>query len=209
VRAAPPAQITSSREIDVFDGRFKIKIEQVPVLGDPNAPAVMINLFDYTCPHCRRMHGLLLAAEEAHRGALAIADLPMPLDAKCNRLVSQTAPKHVNACQYARLGLAVWRADRSKMSRFNHWMFDPDIPPGLDSALGYAAELVGDAALERALNDSWVREQLAQDIAIYETTTQHFGNTAMPQMIIGTQVVFGELAGGMQDLEPLLGQILQ
>jgi protein-disulfide isomerase len=169
----------------------------------------MVSLLDYTCRHCRQMHGVLLAAEQAHRGQLAIVTLPMPLDAACNKVIQQTAPPHVNACQYARLALAVWRADPSKMERFNDWVFEPAEPPAFEGVTGYAAEIVGDEALGRAMNDPWVEKQLAQDIAIYEATFKRFGNGAMPQLIVGDNIVFGELENGMQDLEALLAGVLK
>ena len=209
VRSAPSAQLTPGRQLAIFGGLFRINVDEVPLIGRRDAPAVMVSLLDYTCRHCRKMHEVLLAAEQAHRGKLAIVTLPMPLDAGCNKVIQQTAPPHVNACQYARMGLAVWRADPNKMDRFNDWVFEPDEPPVLESVLGYAQEIVGAEALGRAMNDPWVEKQLAQDIAIYEATTKRFGNGAMPQLIIGDNIVFGELENGMQDLETLLADILK
>jgi uncharacterized membrane protein/protein-disulfide isomerase len=209
VVSVPASRTIAGRQMEILDGKFKLDLDKVPMIGSSEAPAVIVSLFDYTCRHCRRMHHLLLDAEKAHRGKLAIANLPMPLDTSCNRVVKQTAPEHTNACQYARLGLAVWHANPKMMSRFNRWIFDPPTPTGLDSALGFATELVGEEALRRALDDRWVREQLAEDIAIYETISQHMGTGVMPQLIIGNQLVFGELAGGMPDLERLLGEVLK
>jgi uncharacterized membrane protein/protein-disulfide isomerase len=209
VQSAARAQLAQGRHVDIFGGMFRINVDEVPVIGRRDAPAVMVSLLDYTCRHCRKMHGVLLAAEQAHRGKLAILTLPMPLDAGCNKVVQQTAPPHANACQYARLALAVWRADPSKMERFTDWVFEPDEPPVLESVTGYAGEIVGEEALGRAMNDPWVEKQLAQDIAIYEATYKRFGNGAMPQLIIGDNIVFGELENGMQDFETLLADILK
>jgi uncharacterized membrane protein/protein-disulfide isomerase len=207
--AAKVGQPGQPRELEILGGLFKINVDEVPLIGRRDAPAVMVSLLDYTCPHCRQMHGLLLEAERAHRGKLAIATLPMPLDAACNKLIARTSPQHENACQYARLGLAVWRADPSKMDRFNDWLFEPAVPPGMASALGFAQEIVGDEALGRAMNDPWVEKQLAQDIAIYETTYKRFGKGAMPLLIIGDNIVFGGLEHGMEDLDTLLRDILK
>ena len=210
--SAPALSATTpgkARYLEIFGGMFRINVDEVPLIGARDAPAVMIALLDYTCRHCRQMHGVLLEAERAHRGKLAIASLPMPLDASCNKLLPQTAPQHESACQYARLGLAVWRADPTKMDRFNDWVFEPPQPPGLPSVLGYAQQIVGEEALGRAMNDPWVETQLAQDIAIYEATYKRFGKGSMPQLIIGDNIVFGELENGMQDLETLLLDILK
>jgi uncharacterized membrane protein/protein-disulfide isomerase len=203
-----PSQERPSRFMEIYDGQFKINLDEVPMIGSPQAPTVILSFFDYTCPHCRKMHALLLQAEEAHRGKLAIANLPMPLDARCNPVITRTAPPHADACQLARLGLAVWRADRTKMRKFDSWIFEPELPPSLVSAVDYAENLVGGEALSRAFNEGWVEKQLAQDIAIYQATNQHFGSGAMPQLIIGTKVILGDLAGGMPDLEKLLQEVL-
>jgi uncharacterized membrane protein len=208
-RSSAPATPAAGRQLEIFGGLFKIDVDEVPLIGRRDAPAVMVSLLDYTCRHCRRMHGILLEAERAHRGKLAIAMLPMPLDASCNKVIQRTPPAHADACQYATLGLAVWRADPSKMDRFNDWLFEPPEPPGLQSALGFAQEIVGDEALGRAMNDPWVRTQLAQDVAIYEAIHERFGKGAMPQLVVGDNVVFGELENGLQDLEPLLRDILR
>jgi len=209
VTTVPASLPVAGRQMEILDGRYELDLDEVPIIGRSDAPSVIISLFDYTCRHCRRMHQLLLDAEKAHRDELAIVNLPMPLDASCNRLVTRTAEEHTGACQYARLGLAVWHADRKVMSRFNRWIFDPPVPTGLDSAIGFATELVGAEALRRALDDRWVREQLEQDIAIYETISQHTGTGVMPQLVIGNQLVMGELRGGMPDLERLLGEVLK
>jgi uncharacterized membrane protein len=214
VRAGSGSTLVAStqrhpRQLAIFGGLFKIDIDEVPLIGQRDAPAVMVALLDYTCRHCRQMHGLLLETERAHRGRLAIATLPMPLDSSCNKVIPRTAPPHVEACQYARLGLAVWRADPSKMERFNDWVFEPPSPPGLESVLGYAMEIVGDEKLGMAMNDPWIARQIEQSVAIYEATYRRFGKGVMPQLIVGDNIVFGELEHGRPDLEMLLRDILK
>jgi uncharacterized membrane protein len=73
VVSVPASEPLAGRQMEILDGRFGIDLDEVPIIGHPDAPAVIISLFDYTCRHCRRMHQLLLDAEKAHRGALAIA----------------------------------------------------------------------------------------------------------------------------------------
>ena len=35
---------------------------EFPVLGPPDAPHLVVVLADYTCPHCRKLHGMLTEA---------------------------------------------------------------------------------------------------------------------------------------------------
>ena len=87
--------------------------------------------------------------------------------------------------------LAVWRADRTRIAVYDSWIFEPLTPPPLDDARAFAGRLVGDEALQRALSDPWVERQLQQDIAIYQANYKNFGNSAMPQLIMGTNIIFG------------------
>ena len=188
VTAAIPGK---GRVIDLFDGAFKVHLDEVPLIGRPAAPDAMVSLFDYTCHHCRQMHPLLVAAQQVHGRQLVIANLPMPLDGHCNSLMKRTPAPHTNACEYARLGLAVWRADRTKIAAYDSWIFEPPTPPPLDEARAFAGQLVGEEALQRALSDPWVERQLQQDISIYQANYKNFGNSAMPQLMLGTNIIFG------------------
>jgi hypothetical protein len=144
--------------------------------------------------------------KEAHftfSNQLAIVSLPMPMDSACNSAVKQTPRPHLNACEYAKLGLAVWRANRAAMMGFDEWIFAPPTPPPLSEARRFAAELVGTNELAKALQDNWVNEQLQQDVALYATNYLHLGNPNMPQLIMGTNLTGGKL-NEAEDLYRLL-----
>jgi hypothetical protein len=125
------------------------------------------------------------------------------MDSACNSAVKQTPRPHVNACEYAKLGLAVWRANRAAMVGFDEWIFAPPTPPPLSEARRFAAELVGTNELAKALQDNWVNEQLQQDVALYATNYHHLGNPNMPQLIMGTNLTGGKL-NAVEDLYRLL-----
>lgn len=180
-----------------------LDLQQVPVIGRTNAPYMIVSLFDYTCHHCKLMHGPLLEIYRSFSNQLGIINLPMPLDPRCNHNVRRAAGPHTNACDYARLGLAVWRANRAKMPEFDNWIFATEEPPSVAAARQRASELVGADNLERALADPWLERQLQQDISIYEVAYKaHQGS--MPQMIIGLRVAVGAI--GIQDLYRVVGE---
>jgi hypothetical protein len=180
----------SRRLFAIYGGRFQIDLHAVPVIGAPTNAQVAVSLFDYTCHHCRSMHATLLEAQRTFGNRLVIASLPMPLDPGCNRTMQRPHPMHTNACAYARLGLAVWRADRAKHHAFDEWLMTGETPPSLDDALQRATELVGIANLENATRDPWVEEQLKLDVAIYELAYQN-RQGSMPQLIVGNKVGVG------------------
>lgn len=197
---APPA---APRTISLHDGQFELNLDELPLIGSPQAPHAMVSLFDYTCHHCREMHELLHQAHAAFSNQLAIVCLPMPLDANCNPAVKRTADAHLNACEYARLGLAVWRADRTAFTRFDSWLFGHSSVPSLLQTRQYAEQLVGREPLQRALADEWVNRQIERDVALYQMNQQKTRNNIMPQILVGSRIGFGSLSS-VEDLFRLL-----
>jgi hypothetical protein len=147
--------------------------------------------FDYTCQHCRVLHGFLGEARRTFSNELGIVSLPAPLDPACNALVPRHLPDHTNACVYARIGLAVWRADRQQLESFDHWMFTPARPPTTEAAREHAIGLVGAEAFARASQDPWIERQLEQSTRLFATNYQRSRISQLPQLVIGTNIVAG------------------
>jgi uncharacterized membrane protein len=182
------------RVIATHNGLFQYNLNELPLLGSPDAPEVIISLFDYTCHHCHIMHGHLKEAMNYFSNRLAIVSLPMPLDAECNALIQRTHRTASNACNYARLGLAVWRADRGRFREFDDYMFAKLTPPPLIEASNYAANLVGPDKLGRALADPWINAVVQRNISLYHTNAVIMGNNGtMPQLVVGSRVSIGAL----------------
>ena len=184
---------TPDRFFSLYGDAFRFNLRELPLLGSPAASNVMVSLFDYTCPHCREVHPLLQQAERLFRDRLAILSLPMPLDTNCNWILRYQNPKHRGGCEYAKLGLAVWRADRSKHQEFDDWLFTNQPLPALDQARWRAAGLVGSNALLAALADSWITNLLAHNIALYDTNHSRLNVGAMPELMIGSNVISGQV----------------
>ena len=194
-----------ARELSLHNGKIRLNLDEVPIIGSPAAPHVMVSLFDYTCHHCRDMHGLLLQAKAKFGDQLAIVTLPMPMDSNCNRLIKQTPVPHMNACEYAKYGLAVWRAKPEAFEEFDSWVFSPASPPDLATVQAHAAELVGVENLQRAFSEDWVGRQIAADVALFEANYREVGRGSMPQLIIGGSISVGALRG-VDDLYQMLGE---
>jgi protein-disulfide isomerase len=191
--AAPPAVLTpvpTNTRPFLVHARFTLDLLEVPVLGATTNPRVAVSLFDYTCHHCRLMHPRLLAVQRAFSNELVMASIPMPLDPTCNRTVKTTPPEHAQACQYARLGLAVWRADREKHAAFEEWLFAGERPPEVAATEAFAAGLIGSNRLAAARSDPWIEKQIDLSVGIYELAyrAQH---GSMPQLIVGSTVAEG------------------
>ena len=115
------------RPFQFYEGMFAVDLQDVPVIGVPTNAQVVVSLFDYSCHYCRLMHPIIQEVQRAFSNELVIISLPMPLDEKCNRTITRTSRPHTNACLYAHLGLAVWRANPAKHPEFDEWMMSgPD-----------------------------------------------------------------------------------
>jgi hypothetical protein len=85
--------------------------------------------------------------ERKYQDRFAVIMLPVPLDVACNPLILITSPANQDACEYAKLGLAVYHAKHEAYREFDDWLFaTPEIPP-LAEARSHAASLVGQEAL--------------------------------------------------------------
>jgi uncharacterized membrane protein len=191
---APP------RMISLHDGKFQLNPLELPMIGSPTASNIVVSLFDYTCHHCRDMHPILVETQKHFGDRLAFLNLPMPLDSNCNPLVKRTPTAHQRACEYARIGLAVWRVDRKAFAEFDHWIFSQTSTPSFETVRHHAEQLIGKAPLEASLNDPWITQQISQDVAIFETNYRASGRSQMPQLMIGSKI----FAGIVKNAEALL-----
>jgi uncharacterized membrane protein len=195
---------SSSRIFSVHDGAFQFDLHEIPLTGSPLSNNVIVSLFDYTCANCRTMHGHLMEAHRKLGERVAIVSLPSPLEKLCNPYLPRTDLSHLGACEYARLGLAVWRSDRTKYGRFEDWLFSPAKPPLLGEAKRFAASLVGSESLEKALADPWISQQIDRNISLLLANTMKVGYFRMPQLIVGQRITSGPLRS-VRDLYEILG----
>ena len=165
---------------------------RLPLLGPANAPHRIGCLFDYTCHHCRQLHGFIRTAIDQFDGQLSCLMIPMPLDANCNAQIKRTGRDHVDACKYAKICLAVQQVAPAKYDAFDRWLFtNHKTTKPLAKVREHAASLVGAAALNKAVASATVQQQLQQNIRAYELNSKNGKKSLMPQTIIKDQVIFG------------------
>ena len=191
--AAPDVRLLAPRLLSLYSNAFLLKLDTLPMIGSPDASNLVVSLFDYTCPHCRSLHPILLETQQRFGNQLGIVSLPMPISTACNPYLPARARSVSNACEYAQLGLAVWRAKPAAFQQFDDWMFAPDEPVPVEQAREYAAKLVGADKLQAAAGDPWVAEQLAIDCRLHYTNWVVGGSPSLPQLIVGDVVSSGPL----------------
>ena len=184
---APP-QPRIDRVLQLVGGRLTLDMASYPVFGNPNAEHVIVLLSDYTCRHCRTLHGYLDQAHARYGDQMAVVYLPVPMNSRCNRFVQRDHPDHKEACEYARLAAAVWHADQSKFEEFHKWLLEPERPPPYLDAIGRAAELVGRHKLESALADTGIHEWIHRSTGLHAET----GRGTIPVILVDRYIVRGE-----------------
>mgnify|MGYP001162067451 CR=1 FL=1 len=199
----PILQNSDAFKLYVGGGTFQFNPNEVPVLGNTKASCKILSLFDYTCHYCREMHHHLLELVGTYSNRICIINLPMPLDANCNPLMPRTPRAHINSCEYAKIGLAVWRANRSAHSEFEKFVFEGENPPPLEKVRAYAENLVGKDNLDKSILDPWVSSIIKTTTSLFSTNALYLSQGQMPQVIIGTNLISGQI----QDKAVLVEQL--
>jgi protein-disulfide isomerase len=181
----PPAR--KRRIVTVAGGQVSLDIRHWPLIGKPDAKYVFVEMFDYTCPYCRATHVAVRGAIDRFGDDLAIIALPVPLDSSCNHTVGYTAAEHAEACQIAKLAVAVWRVSRKQFAPFHSWLFE--YPRSYADARQHAAELVGENALAAELNLPHAANYTAKHVELYERV----GAGSLPKVLFPTTTVSGSV----------------
>jgi uncharacterized membrane protein len=182
-----------------------------PIIGSPGAPYVVTLLFDYQCSQCQKIHFMLNDVVQMYAGKLVFVLCPTPLNPHCNPYISREADEFSNSCELAKIGLAVWAADREVFDAFEEWMFtfesgDRWQPRSPENARTKAIELVGQEKFDAAWYNPWIEQYLQSSVQIYGQTIRD-GRGGIPKMIFGSRWIFPE-AYNASDLVMILQKSL-
>ncbi|MCC9644905.1 thioredoxin domain-containing protein [Rhodopirellula sp. JC740] len=166
-------------------GGVRLSTKDWPLIGNPEADMVFVEMFDYTCPHCQRTHAALEAAREHFGDRLAVMAFPVPLDGQCNPAIKSTGAMHREACDLAKLAVAVWMVDREKFGEFHAYLFESK--PNHSQALSQASKLVDEAKLKSTLAGKTPSEYIAKHIQLY----QRAGSGTIPKLLFPKTTTVG------------------
>ena len=186
-KAKPKANVAI---INLSTGRTSLNVRQWPSIGDPNAKYVFVEMFDYTCPHCRNTHKAIHGAMEKYGKDLAIICLPVPLDGKCNQMVRVTNAKHAEACEVARIAIAVWRCKPSSFQKFHEWLFASPNARTAAAARAEGEKLVGKEKLTAELGKPYAKQYIASHVNIYRRA----GAGQVPKLMFPRSNIKGEIS---------------
>lgn len=186
------------RLASIHGGSIKLDVKQWPLCGNPDAKYVFVEMFDYSCPHCRRTHQQAIKpAQQRFGDQLAVLALPLPLNTNCNNQITQTGPKFLESCEIAKLAVAVWRIDPEKFTEFHNWMFEGEAKTYAE-AKAKAESLVDTEKLNREFNSNVVSGYVAKHVEIYGRV----GKGDVPKLMFSTTSIVGEYtsADGLVDM---------
>ncbi len=185
-KSAPPGP--ARRLVGVKGNRFVLDVRQWPLLGKPDAKYVFVEMFDYTCPHCRRTHQAIRGAFERLGDDLAVIALPVPLDRKCNSAVRSGGGAHRHSCEISRIAVAVWRIDPEKFHRLHDWIFERSRTA--DATRRQAERLVGADVLKEELNRGVADQYIARHVELY----RRVGAGKVPKLMFPKTSLVGEIS---------------
>jgi protein-disulfide isomerase len=182
-----PTTAQAARIVSYLNGQIRYTLGEVPLLGDPSAEHIFVEYFDYKCPGCRQLHSEVQELLKRYPSKIAMIVIPTPLDRRCNPHLPQSLKDHPGACELARLGLAVWKADPKRFSSFHDKLFREQESISLARARQFAVELVGKDALARAEVDPYIENSLSQSMSIYAQLSSK--EPRLPKVLIGGMTI--------------------
>lgn len=177
------------RIISAAGGRFRLNAAQWPILGKPTAKFVVVEMFDYTCPHCRNSHRTLKEAFRKYGDDLAIIALAVPLNPACNSSATSRSAQNADACELARISIAVWRVAPDRFREFHDWLFDGGRNRTAAEARKHADQLVGKDLLQKELSQKTASEYISRHVELYRKV----GAGSVPKLLFPKSSMTGEV----------------
>jgi hypothetical protein len=187
------------RLLKFLNGTLTLDVYEHSVLGNPEAPHVMVEMVSYDCLHCRKMHKTVQSGLRRYGDQLAIIMLMLPMESKCNRLVTDPSASHPGACTTVRMALGVAAIKPRAFQAFHDWlMADKDKPPSQDKIVVKAFGLVDRGRFRDLTRGDELNKKIGQYVDLYamlqgrNTSSKTFG---LPIQIMGDEV----MSGGAED----------
>ena len=188
-QATEPSAPPTANQLSLYNNRITINPDDWPILGSRRAQHVVILLFDYTCPHCRREYPFLQQARQRYGIQIAFIAIPVPLEPACNPAIPRIIPEHINSCTYTRYALAVFLADPSRFEEYHNRIMEGEKPPSLEQTRQIAEQLVTPRSFAAALADASIERHIQQSVQIYRDA----GASQIPKLILPTAIIHGEI----------------
>jgi uncharacterized membrane protein len=176
-----------AREVSLLNGRIRLSTNDWPIVGSADARHLIAILFDYTCPTCRVVHQMVNDLLDQDRRWLGVLILPVPQNPSCNPNVTRIHPGRGQACQFARLALAVWQSRPDRYEDFESYLFATEEVPLLGLAMQKASELTG-ARIDPHRPDDQFDQIIRRSVEVYKAA----GVEKIPTLLLPNAFVAGQ-----------------
>ena len=183
--AVTAPEVPKQRTVTVAGNTVTLNVKQWPLLGKPNAQYIFVEMFDYTCPHCRNTHHAIKGAFEQYGENLAIVALAVPLDPSCNN--AATGSGHAGACELAKISVTVWRVSPENFREFHDWMFESTRT--VSSARAQAEKLVGAERFQKEYASKVPADYVKRHVDLYKKV----GQGSVPKLLFPKSTINGEI----------------
>ena len=191
---APAAQeARPERKVTLLNDSLTLDVYDQAILGSPDAPHVIVELMDYTCPHCRDAHAIIKKAHKKYGSQLAIVIMPVPLESECNKYMRGNAG-HAGACKLSKLALSVWTIKPSAFPRYHDFLMeDKDKAPAVSKAIIQAFNTVDGKQLRDLTDGDDIQARIARDIELYVKLSKTRQGLGLPIQIVGDKILSGKV----------------
>jgi uncharacterized membrane protein/protein-disulfide isomerase len=174
------------------------------VKGNPNGKRKLVLFTCLSCTHCRDLSDQLNAVLKVYPADYRLEVRFAPLSPECNPAWPKetiVALAHQEACEIARISLALAAVDPMGFESFCDWIYDNQEVMTAKLASKEARLRIGSDRFDHSLSSSAVHRRLANDVE----TAGRFGIRAVPQLIVPGGKVDG--ASSAQELLKLFDDV--
>jgi uncharacterized membrane protein len=187
------------RIIKLLGGKLTVDVADEPLIGSIDAPNIVVEMLSYNCSHCRKTNSYVKRALSRYGDQVALVVLVLPLDSKCNRLVTNAAASHSGACTTARTAVALSKLKPGSFRPFHEFLMSgkDKEPPPMPSVIKKAFSLVDRNKLQVVRDSEEVQKKVASYVDLYEALRRHGGKSekefGLPIQILGDYIMSGSV----------------
>ena len=185
---SPSPALPPSDSVSLLAGRVQLSRADWPLVGSASAPQTIALLFDITCTECRELYCTILQATREDQ-TFSVLAIPIPMHPACNPTVCKTKNPNPEACDFARLYLALWHTDPATYRKCETWLLGRSTLPSLMEARSHATRLLGASRLTLALTDPMLETRLRSAVNIYTTLKPD----KLPQLLLHHGILQGKI----------------
>ncbi|MCC6509549.1 MAG: thioredoxin domain-containing protein, partial [Pirellulaceae bacterium] len=181
------AEKPAERLVHLSGANIKLRVKQWPLIGSPDAKYVFVELFDYTCSHCRATQKAIKGAQAHFKDDLAIVVMAVPLSRQCNDTVASDNASHRESCEISQIALALWKVNPEKYPELHEWLLTTSPIPTAAAARAKAIQLVDANALAGQMDNA------AKFIRSHVDIYRRMKAGPVPKLIFANTVSTGEM----------------